>query len=74
LQLSYCTAPQLQSIPWWSKNILRRGANARLGGGQKYTKYDKINNNSENFRRAKLLLGGLCPSCPLSYSYGPAAA
>jgi len=34
-------------------------ANERLGrGGQKYTKYKKINNNSENFRRARLLPRG----------------
>jgi len=30
-------------------------------GGQKYTKYNKINNNLENFRDARLLLRGLCP-------------
>jgi len=29
-----------------------------FGGGLKYTKYNKINSNSENFRRARLLLLG----------------
>jgi len=32
-------------------------------GGQKYTKYNKINNNSENFRGARLLPEGFAP-CP----------
>jgi len=32
---------------WWGKNILRRGK--RTFGGE-YTKYNEINNNSENFR------------------------
>jgi len=27
------------------------------GGGQKYTKYNEINNNSENFKGARLLPG-----------------
>jgi len=27
--------PQLENIPWWSKNILSRGTNARLEGGAK---------------------------------------
>jgi len=37
--------PQLENIPWWSKNILmgRKGANVRLGRA-KYTKYKKIRN------------------------------
>jgi len=38
------------------QNILR-GGNEHLGG-QKHTKYNKINNNSENFRKAKLVPGG----------------
>jgi len=29
--------------------------------GEKYTKCNKINNKSENFRGARLLLGGLRP-------------
>jgi len=37
------------------QNILR-GAKERLGG-QKYAKYNKINNNSESFRGARLLPG-----------------
>jgi len=37
-----------------------KGANVFFGG-QKYTKYDKINNNSENFRRTRLLLEEICP-------------
>jgi len=47
------------------KNILRE-ANERLGRGQAYTNYNKINNNSENFRGARLLPGGHSPPCPLS--------
>jgi len=39
----------------------RRGS-ARLGG--KYTKYNKINNNSENFRWSKIAARGLCPLPP----------
>jgi len=43
--------------------------NERLGG-QKYTKYNKIN-NSENFRGARLLPGGaFAPSGPLSCTPG----
>jgi len=50
-------APQLQNIPWWGKNYFK-GRNARMGGA-KYTKYNKINNNSESFGRwGGLLLGG----------------
>jgi len=54
-------APQLENIPWWGKNILRGGKRA-FGG--KYTIYNKINNNSENFR------GVRPPLVPLSC--GPA--
>jgi len=53
---------------WWSKNILRGGKRAL--GGQKYTNYDKINNNSENFRGARLLPGGASPPGPLSCGPG----
>jgi len=42
-----------------AKNILRRGANERLRGGAKYTKYSKININPENFRGARVLVAGL---------------
>jgi len=31
------------------------------GEGAKYTKYNKLNNNSKNFRAAKLLLGKALP-------------
>jgi len=45
-------------MQWWGKTI---SGEARLcfyfGGGQKYTKYNKIYNNCINFRRARLLLG-----------------
>jgi len=49
------SAPQVENIPQWGKNILRKGKPAvnifgRREGGQKYTNYNKINNNSENFR------------------------
>jgi len=49
------SAPQLENTPWWGKHILRKGENDSLGE-QTYTKYNKINNNSENFRGARLLL------------------
>jgi len=39
-----------------------KGANELLGKGQKYTKYNKRNNNSENFKGARLLPGALSPS------------
>jgi len=48
--------PQLENIPWWDKSILR-------GEGQAYTKYNQINNNSENFRVEIADRGGL--SSPL---------
>jgi len=38
--------------------------NERLWGGQKYTKYNKINNNSENFRGATLLPRVISPPGP----------
>jgi len=41
------------------QNILRRRANIPLDGAN-YTKYNKIKNNSENFRGIRFLLGGLC--------------
>jgi len=42
------------------KRFSRAGKNERLGG-QKYTKYNKINNNSENFRGARLCQGSFTP-------------
>jgi len=36
------------------QNTIRGGVNVRLGEGGKYTKYNKINNNSENFRMVRL--------------------
>jgi len=57
------SAPQLENIPWWGKNILRE-VNERLGGKQ--TKCNKINNNSENFRGARLLPGEAFASSPLN--------
>jgi len=41
--------PQLENIPGWGKIILT-GSKRMFGGGAKYTKYNNINNNSENFR------------------------
>jgi len=49
-------------MAWWGKNILR-GANVRLEK-QKYTKYNKANNNSGNFKGARLVPGGIPSSCP----------
>jgi len=37
-----------------------------LGGGKNFTKYNKINNNSENFRGARLLPEGRRPLAPVS--------
>jgi len=48
--------PQLENIPWWGKNILRRGRASAHLGRHRYIKYNKINNNSENFRRSKNIL------------------
>jgi len=49
----------LENIPYWGKNILKDGANEHLWE-QAYTKYNKINNNSKNFRGERL------PLLPLS--------
>jgi len=45
----------------------------RAFGGQKFIKYNKINNNSESFRGARLLpgVGGASPFVPLSCGSGP---
>jgi len=51
-------------ILWWGKNILRREGGKQAFGGQTYTKYNKINNNLENFRGARLLPGVLSPPGP----------
>jgi len=42
-------------MQWWDKNI-SRGANYMFegGGGQKYTKYNKIYNTCKDFRRGKI--------------------
>jgi len=54
------SAPQLENMPWWAKIFYEGGGKRAFGdGGQKYTKYNKINNNSENFMGARLLLGVL---------------
>jgi len=37
------------NISWWGKNILR-GRGCKRVFGEKYIEYNKINNNSENFR------------------------
>jgi len=45
-----------------------KGRQTSVLGGQTYTKYNKINNNSENFSGARLLPeGGFRPPGPLSY-------
>jgi len=41
--------PQQENIPWWKKYFFL-GGGKRTFGGAKYTKYNKINNNSENFK------------------------
>jgi len=55
-------AQELENIPWWGKNILRGGK--RAFGEQIYTKFNKINNNSENFGGARSLPGGPSPPGP----------
>jgi len=55
-------APQLENIPWWGKQAFEEG--------QKYTKYNKINNNSENFRGQDCCQGGFDPMAPLSCGPG----
>jgi len=40
----------------WEKKILRGGRRTNVWG--EYTKYNKIYKNSENFRGARLMLGG----------------
>jgi len=57
------SAPQLENIPWWGKNILRR--EERWGGGKNIL--NKINSNSEKLREARLLF----PLPPLSLSCEP---
>jgi len=59
---SNSAATRKHNLPWSGKNILR-GEGKRTFGGQTFTKYtgNKINNNSENFRGARLLPGGLSP-------------
>jgi len=51
-------------MPEWGKSILR-GANVGLGR-QKYTKYNKTSNNSENFRGQDCCWEGGNVSSPLS--------
>jgi len=49
--------PQQENIPWWG-NYFKSGGKRAFGGryGAKYTKYNKINNNSENFGRGGVRL------------------
>jgi len=47
------------------KSILRGGGGKRAFGGQKYTKYNKINNNSENFRGQVAARKASPPGLPL---------
>jgi len=66
-------APQLENIAYHGgiggvKNILR-GENVRLRE-QKYTKYNKINNDSENFRECKIASRGTC-LLPLGFAPWP---
>jgi len=60
---------QLENTSCWGKFILREGDKLTLGG--KYIKYNTLSNYPENFRGARLLLGGLRPPSPL-LSCGPA--
>jgi len=65
----YCSIVfKLENIPWWGKTILW-GRGKRAIGGEKYTKYNKINNNSKYFRGQNCCLGGF-PPCS-SPSCGP---
>jgi len=48
------------------QKYFKGGGGVRLGG-QKYTKHNKINNNSKNFRGKRLLPGGIrSPALSLS--------
>jgi len=72
LRVSNSAAPQLKNIPWWGKNILRAGKRTfGRGAKQKYTKYNIINNNSENFRgKGKISARGSFPPASLSCGSG----
>jgi len=56
--------PQLENISWRGKNILS-GVQTSVGEGQKYTIYNKINNNSKNFRGQGCCQGSFAPWPPL---------
>jgi len=55
---------QLENIPRWDKNILRVVEGGKRALGEEYTKYNKINNNSENFRGGKIAARGASSPCP----------
>jgi len=49
------------------QKYFKRGGGKRPFGGQISTKYNKINNNSENFRRSKIAArreGAFAPGTP----------
>jgi len=64
-EISWSISPalQLENIPWWSRQKYFKGKQMHFGG-TKCTKYNKINNNSENFKEARLLPGKLLPPAP----------
>jgi len=41
-----------------------KGRQTHVWRGQKYTKYNKISNNSENFREGKIAIRGALPLGP----------
>jgi len=45
----YEAGPQLKNTPWWGK-IFKGRRQTNVWKGQKYTKHNKINNSSENFK------------------------
>jgi len=55
--MAVVTGLQLENIPKWCKNILKRGEANVLSWG-KYTKHNKLHNNQKKLQGARLLLGG----------------
>jgi len=53
------SGPQLKTYMVGQKYFKRRRGKHSFGRNAKYTKYNKINNNSENFKGARLQLRNL---------------
>jgi len=71
--LKFCTTKNLFKLIRFSAATRKHtivGKNILKGGGQRYTKHNKINNITENSRGARLLPGGLSSPWP-RLSCGP---